>query len=67
MNSARRVTTAVVFHTLLDAAGITVNDERTATRSLLRRALAEEPRLVLRNSETIDFDDQLKKVASGQQ
>jgi glucan phosphoethanolaminetransferase (alkaline phosphatase superfamily) len=66
VNSARRVTTAAVFHTLLDAAGITVHDERTATRSLLSRAFAEEPRWVLRNSERIDFDNELKKVATDQ-
>jgi glucan phosphoethanolaminetransferase (alkaline phosphatase superfamily) len=61
-NSARKITTAAVFHTLLDAAGITVGDERTGRRSLFSRGFAEEPRLVLRNWQTIDFDAGVERV-----
>lgn len=56
VNAARPLSTAVVFHTLADLAGIRVEGDRAATLSVLRPTLAPGPRLVHVADGLVDFD-----------
>jgi heptose-I-phosphate ethanolaminephosphotransferase len=55
-NTGQRISTRVMFHSLLDMASITVNDPATERLSVFGDGLADSPRFVFQASHLVDYD-----------